>query len=147
LGRRAGRGAVGDERNSMDLRRSGWLTYAAVIMFIAAGLSAIWAINLWADAAWLSDVSNGILGDEKWLWGLLDIAMAIVFVYAGKSLLEGNDFGRWVAVIVASIGILRWFYWMPFAPFLALTIIAILFLVLYAVLVTWGDEAGGSRQT
>ena len=129
----------------MDLRRSGWLTYAAVIMFIAAGLSAIWAINLWADAAWVSDVSNGILGGQKWLWGFLDIAMAIVFVYAGKSLLEGNDFGRWVAVIVASIGILRWFYWMPFAPFLALTIIAIFFLVLYAVLVTWGDEAERAR--
>ena len=78
------------------------MTYAAVIMFIAAGLSAIWAINLWADAAWVSDVSNGILGGQKWLWGFLDIAMAIVFVYAGKSLLDGNDFGRWVAVIVAS---------------------------------------------
>ena len=54
-----------------------------------------------------------------------------------KSLLEGNDFGRWVAVIVASIGILRWFYWMPFAPFLALTIIAIFFLVL-SILLVWG---------
>jgi hypothetical protein len=127
----------------MDLRRSGWLTYAAVIMFIAAGLSTIWAINLWADAAWLTDVSNGILGGQKWLWGLVDIALAIVFFYAGRSLLEGQDFGRWVAVIAASIGILRWFYWMAFAPFLALTVVAMLFLVLYAVLVTWGDETAG----
>ena len=38
----------------MDARRSGWLTYAAVMMFIAAGLYALWAINLWADAAWLA---------------------------------------------------------------------------------------------
>jgi hypothetical protein len=29
---------------------------------------------------------------------------------------------------------------MAFAPFLALTVVAMLFLVLYAVLVTWGDE-------
>jgi hypothetical protein len=127
----------------MDFRRSGWLTYAAVIMFIAAGLSTIWAINLWADAAWLTDVSNGILGGQKWLWGLVDIALAIVFFYAGRSLLEGQDFGRWVAVIAASIGSLRWFCWMAFAPFLALTVVAMLFLVLYAVLVTWGDETAG----
>ncbi len=121
-------------------QRNSWLTYAAVMMFISAALYVLWAVNLWADSAWVADVSNGILGDQKWLWGLFDIAMAVVFVYAGKSLLDGTDFGRWVAVIAASIGILRWFYWMAFAPFLALTIIAILFLVLYAVLVTWGDE-------
>ena len=121
-------------------RRNPWLTYAAVMMFISAALYVLWAVNLWADSAWVADVSNGILGDQKWLWGFVDIAMAVVFFYAGRSLLEGRDFGRWVAVIAASIGILRWFYWMPFAPFLALTVIAMLFLVLYAVLVTWGTE-------
>jgi hypothetical protein len=125
----------------MEARRSGWLTYAAVMMFIAAGLYALWAINLWADAAWVADVSDGILGDRRWVWGLFDAAMAVLFVFAGKSLLDGRDFGRWVVVIAASIGILRWFYWMAFAPFLSLAILVMLFLVLYAVLVTWGEEA------
>ena len=124
----------------MDVKRNGWLTYAAVMMFIAAGLYAIWAINLWADSAWVADVSNGVLGDQGWLWGVFDAVMAVVFVFAGKSLLEGRSFGRWVAVVAASIGIVRWFYWMAFAPFLALTVVAMLFLVLYAVLVTWGEE-------
>jgi hypothetical protein len=132
----------------MEARRSGWLTYAAVMMFIAAGLYVVWAVNLWADAAWLADVSDGILGDQRWLWGLFDAAMAVLFVFAGKSLLDGRDFGRWVAVVAASIGILRWFYWMAFTPFLSLTILVMLFLVLYAVLVTWGEEAatGMSRS-
>ena len=124
----------------MDVKRNGWLTYAAVMMFIAAGLYAIWAINLWADSAWVADVSNGVLGDQGWLWGVFDAVMAVVFVFAGKSLLDGQSFGRWVAVVAASIGIVRWFYWMAFTPFLALAILAMLFLVLYAVLVTWGEE-------
>jgi hypothetical protein len=124
----------------MDVKRNGWLTYAAVMMFIAAGLYAIWAINLWADSAWVADVSNGVLGDQGWLWGVFDAVMAAVFVFAGKSLLDGRSFGRWVAVVAASIGIVRWFYWMAFTPFLALAILAMLFLVLYAVLVTWGEE-------
>jgi hypothetical protein len=132
----------------MEARRSGWLTYAAAMMFIAAGLYVLWAINLWADAAWLADISDGILGDQRWLWGLFDAAMAVLFVFAGKSLLDGRNFGRWVAVVAASIGILRWFYWMAFTPFLSLTILVMMFLVLYAVLVTWGDEAasGTSRS-
>jgi hypothetical protein len=124
----------------MDVKRNGWLTYAAVMMFIAAGLYALWAINLWADSAWVADVSNGVLGDQGWLWGVFDAVMAVVFVFAGKSLLDGRSFGRWVAVVAVSIGIVRWFYWMAFAPFLALAILAMLFLVLYAVLVTWGEE-------
>ena len=122
-------------------KRSGWLTYAAVMMFISAGLYALWAINLWADAAWVTDVSDGLLGDQRWLWGVFDAAMAVLFVYAGKSLLDGRDFGRWIAVVAASIACIRWFYWMAFAPFLSLTILVMMFLVLYAVLVTWGDEA------
>ena len=121
-------------------RRNSWLTYAAVMMFIAAALYVLWAVNLWADSAWVADVSNGILGGQRWLWGLFDAALAVVFVAAGKSLLDGRDFGRWIAVIAASIGIVRWFYWMAFAPFLSLTILAMLFLVIYAVLVTWGEE-------
>ena len=121
----------------MESRRSGWLTYAGVMMFIAAGLYMIWAINLWADSAWLADISDGILGDEGWVWGIFDAAMAILFLFAGRSLLNGDPFGRWVAVVAASIAMLRWFYWMAFAPFLALTIIAMMFLVLYAVFVTW----------
>jgi hypothetical protein len=120
--------------------RNSWLTYAAVMMFIAAALHVVWALNLWADSGWVADVSNGILGDKGWLWGLLDAVIAVVLVAAGKSLLDGRDFGRWLAVIVASIGIVRWFYWMAFTPFLSLTVVAMLFLVIYAVLVTWGTE-------
>ena len=119
----------------MATARNPWLTYAAVMMFVAAGFSVIWAINLWSDAAWLANVSDGVLGDNHWLWGFVDAALAALFVVAGKSLLDGRSFGRWVAVVAASIGCLRWFYWMPFAPFLALTIVAMIFLVLYAVLV------------
>lgn len=121
-------------------RRNPWLTYAAVMMFIAAALYVLWAVNLWSDSAWVSDISNGVLGTKGWLWGLFDAALAVVYVIAGKSLLDGRSFGRWIALIGASIGVVRWFYWMAFAPFLSLTILAMLFLVIYAVLVTWGEE-------
>lgn len=124
----------------MGTTRNGWLLYAAVMMFVAAGVEALWAINLWADAAWVADVSNGILGGQRWLWGLLDAGMAVLFVFAGRSVLQGQNFGRWVAVIAACVAMLRWFYWMTFAPFLGLTVVVMMFLVLYGVLVTWGAD-------
>ena len=81
----------------MTATRSGWLTYAAVMMFVAAGFSAIWAVNLWSDAAWLANVSDGVLGNKHWLWGFVDAGLVVLFALAGKSLLEGRSFGRWVA--------------------------------------------------
>jgi len=132
-------GALSTRKVLME-RRNPWLSYAAVMMFIAAALYVLWAVNLWSDSAWVSDISNGVLGSKGWLWGLFDAALAVVYVIAGKSLLDGRSFGRWIALIGASIGIVRWFYWMAFAPFLSLTILAMLFLVIYAVLVTWGEE-------
>ncbi len=62
----------------MTATRSGWLTYAAVMMFVAAGFSAIWAINLWSDAAWVANVSNGVLGDKHWLWGFVDAGLVVL---------------------------------------------------------------------
>jgi len=56
-------------------RRNPWLTYAAVMMFIAAALYVLWAVNLWSDSAWVSDISNGVLGTKGWLWGLFDAAL------------------------------------------------------------------------
>ena len=124
----------------MSTKREGWLVYAAVVMFIVAGVHAVWAINLWTGAAWLADISNGILSGQGWLWGVFDAVIAALFVFAGGSVLQGKRFGRWVAVGAASVSIIRWFYWMVFAPFLSLTVIAMMFLVLYGVLVTWGAD-------
>jgi hypothetical protein len=45
-----------------------------------------------------------------------------------------------VSSLAASVGILRWFYWMAFAPFLSPTIVVMLFLVLYAGARHRGEE-------
>jgi hypothetical protein len=119
-------------------RRPGWITFAAVMLFIGAGLHALWAINEFADAVWVADVTNGILDDQLWLWALWDSAITLLFVYAGWDLLRGTGIvGRWVAVIAASVSIVRWMYWMPFAPLAGFTIVILASLVIYGVVVNW----------
>jgi len=119
-------------------QRSGWLSFASVMMFVAAGFYAVWALNLYADAAWVSNISNGIFGGQRWLWGLWDTAMCVVFVWAGWNLWTRATSGaRLIAVIAASISMVRWFYWLQFAPGAALAIIVVDVLVIYGVLTTW----------
>jgi hypothetical protein len=119
-------------------RRPGWITFAAVMLFVGAGVHALWAINEFADAAWVADVTNGILDDQLWLWALWDSAITVLFLYAGWDLLRGTgNVGRWLAVIAASVSIVRWMYWIPFAPLAGFTIVILAALVIYGVVANW----------
>jgi hypothetical protein len=119
-------------------RRPGWVTFASVMMFVIGGVHAVWAINEFADAAWVTDVSGGILGDNLWFWGLWDLVMTCLLVYAGWDLLKGTGrVGRWIAVVVAGVGIVRWLYWLPFAPTMGIAMLILATLVIYGVVANW----------
>jgi hypothetical protein len=108
------------------------------MLFVGAGVHALWAINEFGDAAWVADVTNGILDDQLWLWALWDSAITVLFLYAGWDLLRGTgNVGRWLAVIAASVSIVRWMYWIPFAPLAGFTIVILAALVIYGVVANW----------
>jgi hypothetical protein len=119
---------------------SGWLAFAAVMLFIAAGIYFLWALNLFADDDWFHHVTAGVFSNHVWLWGLWDLVLAFVFLAAGYDLWQGGDFGRIVALVAAGVSIVRWMYWMPFAPLAAFVIIVIDILIIYGVLTTWNAE-------
>ena len=125
------------------VRRSHWVLFAAVMLLVAGGVNAVWALNLFTDAGWVSDVSNGIAGGSLWAWGLWDALMAALCFFAAWDLLKGvGSYGRTIGVAVAAFSIVRWIYWAPFAPLTALAIVIIDILIVYGLLTTWGaDEA------
>ena len=67
---------------------------------------------------------GGAFGDNLFLWGLWDLGIAVLALWAGYSLLGGNTFGRvigyaWgVLVIVQSFMILEYAPWFGFASLL-----------------------------
>ena len=54
-------------------RRTGWLTFAAVVLFAVAGLRLISGIAYISDSIKVADVSNGLFGDDLFWWGLWDL--------------------------------------------------------------------------
>ena len=124
-------------------KRSHWVNFAAVMLLVAAGVNVVWALNLFADAGWVSDVSTGIAGGSLWAWGLWDGLMAVLCLFAAWDLLRGvGAYGRTVGIAVAAFSIVRWLYWTPFAPLTAFAIILIDILIVYGLLTMWSaDEA------
>jgi hypothetical protein len=67
------------------VRRSHWVLFAAVTLLVAGGVNAVRAPNLFADAGWVSDVSDGIAG-VYWMpfapiAGLAVVIIDILIVY------------------------------------------------------------------
>ena len=118
------------------LKRPGWLTFAAVVLFAVGCLRAISAIYYFADSARINNLTNGAFSDHLWLWGLWDAGIAVLALWAGYSLLSGNAFGRvigylWaIVVVVQSLLILSWAPWYGFAALL------LAILVMYALSTT-----------
>jgi hypothetical protein len=115
------------------LRRPGWLTFAAVVMFSVAGLRIISGIAYLADSNKVNDVSSGLFGDNLFWWGLWDLGIAALALFAGYSLLSGNTFGRVVGYAWAIVVIIQSFLILSYAPWYGFAAMLLAILVIFAL--------------
>jgi hypothetical protein len=116
-----------------EVERPGLVTFAAIMMFILAGFQLVWAIVEFANAAWLSSVTYGNFNGYLWLWAILDLLVAAAAFYAGYDILRGGTFGRVFGVVVAGISAIRWFFYLPAAPWIGIVMIAVDIIIIYAL--------------
>src|SRR5215210_2894210 len=114
-------------------RRPGMVTFAAVIMFMVAGFEVLSAILAFAGTGWwVTDMGNLVYANFV-LWGVLDLIIALIALYAGIDLLRGGTFGRVMGYLFAGLGAIRWLLVIPAAPILAVVVIALCVMVIYAL--------------
>ena len=115
---------------------SGWLGFAAVIMFSVAFFRVISAIAYFADSHKLNDLTNGLFSGHTWAWGVWDLLIATAAIFAGMSLLDGGRFGRVVAYIWAVLVIVQSFVIIGLTPWYAVAMITLGVLVVYGLATT-----------
>jgi hypothetical protein len=118
------------------IRRPGWLTFAAVVMFSVGVLRVISAIYYFADSTRVNNLGNGAFGHHLFLWGLWDLAIGVLALWAGYSLLQGQTFGRVVAYLWAGLVIIQSFLTIGQAPWFSFASMLLAVLVIYAISVT-----------
>jgi hypothetical protein len=72
-------------------RLSGWRALGVVVMFSVGFFRIISGISYLADSHKVNDLSLGLFGDNLWAWGIWDLGIAIVALFAGYSLLRQRD--------------------------------------------------------
>jgi hypothetical protein len=119
-------------------RRSGWLTFAAIVMLSVGFLRIISAISYFSDSHKVNDLTAGLFGDNLWAWGIWDLGIAALALYAGYSLLAGGEFGRVVAYIWGILVIVEGFLIIGVAPWYGAGAITLAILVIYGLTSTSG---------
>src|SRR5215208_2281089 len=113
--------------------RPGMVTFAAVMMFVVAGFEALAALLAFAGTGWwVTDAGNLVYANFVF-WGILDLIIALIALYAGISLLRGGAFGLVMGYLFAIVGAIRWLFVIPAAPVLAVVIIALCVMVIYGL--------------
>jgi hypothetical protein len=113
--------------------RPGMVTFAAVMMFLVAGFEALSALLAFAGTGWwVTDAGNLVYANFV-LWGIVDLIIALIAVYAGIDLLRGGTFGLVMGYLFAGLGAIRWLFVIPAAPVLAVVVIALCVMVIYGL--------------
>ena len=131
-------GAVGGRmeepvRARRATHRPGVFTFAAVIMFVVAGVEALSALlNFAGTGWWVTDTGNLVYANFVF-WGVIDLIIALIALYAGIDLLRGGAFGLVMAYLFAVVTAIRWFFVIPAAPVVAVVVIALCVMVIYGL--------------
>ena len=70
--------------------RPGMVTFAAVMMFLVAGFEALSALLAFAGTGWWVTEAGNLVYANLVLWGIVDLIIALIALYAGIDLLRGG---------------------------------------------------------
>ena len=112
--------------------RSGWVTFAGIMLFIAGVLNLIYGIAAVADSSFFVQDQKYILSNLN-TWGWVTLLLGVLQLIAAFSLWGGGLYGRAVAILAASLSAVAALMSIPAYPFWSLAIFAIDIIVIYQV--------------
>lgn len=111
---------------------AGLTLFAAVMMIIGGIMQALQGLVALVDDTYFVVTKNYLFEFDVTSWGWIHLIFGIVVAAAGFALLTGAIWARLVVVILASIGIVANFLWMPYYPLWSITLLAFDVAVIWA---------------
>lgn len=120
----------------------GWATFAAIMLMIG---------GVWGVIVGLAGIAKDdfFIVSPDWVfqldittWGWIHLLVGIVLFASGIGIFSGNVLARTVGVIVAALGAIANFAWMPYYPVWSIVAIAIDIAIIWALTAHGRDLAG-----
>jgi len=124
-----------------EIRTSGWVVFAAVLMMMAGMFGMInGLIALLKDEVYVVGPERLVVFDFT-QWGWIHLILGAVVFCAGLAVQSGALWARLVGVLLAVMHATSQIAWIEAYPFWALTTIGLDIIVIYALLVHGEEEA------
>ena len=129
------------------VKRSGWLTFSAVVLIIAGimrMIDGIWAFGY--HGAIPDNLQNALLGHSLktygWIWLIIGVVLIVAgALVLGPSVRPGAEISRWIGIIAAGLAAISAIFVMPYYPVWSLIYIAIAIMVIYGLSARYGEQA------
>jgi len=123
----------------MEVRGEGRAAFAAILLLIAGALNVIYGIAAISEAHFFTDSGTHFVFSSLNTWGWITVALGVIELTGGFSLLSGNAYGRVIGIIGASLGAIGSLLAIAGAyPFWSLGVFALCVIVLHG-LVVYGE--------
>jgi hypothetical protein len=126
---------------NMTDSRSGWVTFAGVMLFMVGILNIIYGIAAIGDSSFFVQDQKYILSNLS-TWGWVTLVLGLFELGAAFSLWSGNLYGRMVAIFAASLAAVAALLALPAYPFWSLAIFALNIIIIHQVAMWGGSPAG-----
>lgn len=113
--------------------RPNLIMFAACMMYLLAAFQIVYAFFEFAHAAWIAVTVAGTFGGPLWAWAIADVVLAGLLCFAATDLLQGGRFGPVSGLILAGVSAVRWFWYLPAEPWIAIVTIAVSIMIIYGL--------------
>ena len=125
----------------------GWIVFAGTMMLILGVFHMFEGLIALFRHTEIAFPASGLTVQVSYTqWGWLQLLAGVLVFFAGLGLFTGRMWARTVGVILVSISALINFAWANLFPFWSLTLLAIDFFVIYAI-IAHGSEMKVTRGT
>ena len=121
--------------------RSGWVTFAGVMLSIVGIVNIIYGIAAIDNANFYVNDARYVFSDLN-TWGWVIAIIGAVQFCAAFSIFGGTSWGRWVGVLAAGLNAIAQLMFLPSYPFLSLALFAVDIVVIHALI-----THGGRRES
>jgi hypothetical protein len=124
---------------------TGWVGLAAIFMIVIGALDFFQGLIAIIRDDYYVLTPNQIVVFDMTAWGWITLVWGIIVALAGIGLLSGAGWARWTTIVIASLTFIVQLGFVGSSQYTlwALTVLALNAIVLYALVVRWGEAKEG----
>lgn len=118
---------------------TGWVFFAGIMMILSGVFNVIAGLTGLLRHTWYVVTASHLLVFNYVAWGWIDLAIGLLVLLAGISVLHGSTWARVVAVVLAGLSMIGSLASVNSYPVWSIVVLAVDVLIIYALVVHGGE--------